>query len=256
MVGPTFKSGLKDTFMHTLKHEELLNPINGLVACPIKPTTDQAIIEESLDLTTRIFPNEPGARDRLNAVYDALSRNESVVDDFEPLNYYAYTMPQGGARKVVGIAGFYRLCALDDDARAMGTAALSFLARRLPEHALPVSAGGAATEETLCSLLWGGRMGISPLVSRSPAVSPFIYFHILSTALATIERLAIPPVILIFTRRDDNRAVRRLYKNMGFMDTGAELTYLDQVQSVLALHLHKDTPVLHVLEDLTQRALR
>lgn len=240
--------------MDTLEHYELLNPTNGLVSCRITSTTPSSILEDALALTANIFPTEPGARDRLKAVYEALSRNESVVEDFAPIHYCAYAMPQEGALKVVGISGFYRLRTLDADARAMGAAVLSFLARRVFEDGLTERASGAV-KEMLPSLLWGGRMGISPLVSRSPAVSPFIYDHIFSTALSTIEHSALPPVMLIFTRRDDNRAVQRLYKNMGFMDTGAKVNYLDHTQSVLALHLHKEAPVLYVLRKLKQRAL-
>lgn len=99
-------------------------------------------------------------------------------------------------------------------------------------------------------------MAISPAFSRSPGVAPFIYHHILSSAISTIARLALPPVMLLFTRRNDNDALLKLYEGMGFMKTGAELRYLDHDQVVLALHLHKGTPVVRAMMALKERVLR
>lgn len=206
-------------------------------------------------LTARIFPSEPNASARLKVVYDALSRNESRVEDFEAMRYCAYAMPCQGRLTVVGIGGLYRLLALDDESMEMASKVRSFLVGYSTKGA-PLVDASVDARGLFPSLIWGGRMGISPKLSRSPAVSPFIYHHIFSTALATIERLGLSPVMLLFTHRDDNLPLRRLYKSTGFMDTGGELTYLDHTQIVLALHLHRDAPVLRSLEELKERALR
>ena len=241
--------------MHTNEHYELLNPRNGLVACPITSTTAPSLVEGSLNLTTKLFPSEPEARERLKTVYEGLSRNEGRVEDFEALHYHAYAMPRNEDLEVVGVSGLYRLLTLDEEAMAMASTVRNFLVSMSSKGASLVDAR-LDIQGLLTALVWGGRMAISPTVSRSPSVSPFIFDHILSTALSTIERLGLPPVLLLFTRRDDNHALLRLYEGMGFLHTGGEVMYLNHAQVVLALHLHKDAPVMHRLIECKKRALR
>jgi hypothetical protein len=241
--------------MHSNEHYELLNPRNGLVACPITATTPTSLVEGGLALTASLFPHEPDARDRLKAVYQALSQNNGRAGDFEAIHYYTYAIPRNGTLEVIGIAGLYRLLELDEEGVAIAATVRSFLARSLIEEGTLVEPR-VSSESLLLDLVWGGRMGISPAFSRSPGVAPFIYHHILSSAISTIARLALPPVMLLFTRRDDNDPLLKLYEGMGFMKTGAELSYLDHDQAVLALHLHKGTPIVRAMMALKQRALR
>jgi hypothetical protein len=241
--------------MHTPDHCQLLNANNGLVACRVGPSIHPRLIEESLALTKNIFPKELDACHRLGQVYDTLVQNQQVVEDFEAIHYHAYAMPQGTTLKVVGIGGLYRLLELDDETAEMAPRLKTFLTRTVfGKRGIVDTELGA--QELLTSLVWGGRMGMSPRISRSPHVSPFIYHHILSSALLTIELLSLPPVMLLFTRRAENHLLHRLYGNMGFVQTGAELTYLGEAQSVMALHLHKDAPIMLLLRHLTERSLR
>jgi hypothetical protein len=255
MVGTVLHENSPSSCMSVHKHHQLLNPQNGLVACRIDSTIPTDLTEQGLDLTKRLFPDEPQARDRLGAVYKALVRDEHILDGFEALDYYTYALPQSESLHVVGIGGLYRLLSLDDEDMAMASTVSTFLVRNFSDEVVPVGVS-RGPQELMTSLIWGGRMGMSPRVSRSRAVSSFIYQHIFTSVLSTIERLKAPPIMLLFARRDDNRPLLRLYENMGFVNTGAQLTYLDQPQAVFAIHLHRDTPVLHFLRELTERDLR
>lgn len=231
--------------MAAVPQKQELNPANSLVAHRVSAHIDPALVQASLRLTTRIFPHEPTAASGLGRAYSNLIAGEHNSADCELVEYFIYTRCRNGAEEVVGGSGFYRL---------VQSNAASEMMLRAFRDAPPGSLGFLRDHDySIGEFLWGGRLGMSPSAARSPAVSPFIFRHILLVAKQLAEERRSPPVLLAFTARHDNEAVRRFYYNLGFEEVGVTLQFAGETQDVFALNLGRGAmEVLKRLSGLTR----
>jgi hypothetical protein len=213
------------------------------------------LLSAALRLTQQLFPHELGAADALGAVYEMLVEGKKHIDDFEATTYFIYTLED----RVIGASGVYRLIDMTPDTEHLLTELTPFLRNLTPSLGMDSSVApfGCDGDDSLLdtdSLLWGGRLLIEPSSAKSGAVLPYIMNHIVTVARAEIERNRLIPVLLAFTQRDNNDAVRSFYENLGFVRTPAALNYLNLIQDVFALPLVEETPIERRLRRCLNRA--
>jgi hypothetical protein len=225
-----------------------LNASNFLMAHQVSAGISDGLVEASLRLTAALFPDEPGADARLREAYNACIVGHNRIGILETLSYSIYTVGREPDLHVVGAGGVYRLVEVSPNTQSI----LDVLRNKPPGSVSFLRNQVRSINE----FVWGGRLYIEPLGASSPKIMPFIILHILSTAQAIVRAGAMAPVLLAFTRRNDNDRVKQFYDNLGFENTGATLSYADETQDVFCLNLDNDAPAMTRLKALIGRVSR
>ncbi len=225
-----------------------LNPLNLLTAHKVSPGVSPGLVEASLQLTTRLFPEEPGAANRLRRAYEARILGHNRMDDFEVLDYFIFTLGQAAEQKVTGAGGLYRL--------VESSPTTDSIVAKLGDNPPPSVSFLLKQDREIREFIWGGRFYVEPSSASSPRIMPFILLHICHCAQALINSLLLAPVLLVFTRLHDNQNVQNFYRNLGFESLGISLRYAEEIQEVLCLDLSSQAPIIARLEALAEKANR
>jgi hypothetical protein len=230
-----------------IEQTQILNPINDLTAHRVSAKIPVEILEDNLNLTAALFPQEPNASVGLRKAYQALLSGSPIIDDCELLEYFIYTTKTGEAATVIAGSGLYRLVAENETPGGI----IEVLQLNPPRNVHFLKGNPLK----LSQLIWGGRLGIEPSAARSSYCMPFIIHHILETATKVIRTGDFAPILLAFTQRDDNARVHKFYEHLGFEKTETSLEFAGEIQDVFALDLSESSTVLRRLMRLTSKRL-